>query len=453
MKEISPNWRDALPENAETFTAWTPMLQKSISFEEPSANDANPQWGIITGVVSTETVDADGDVILQKGLDWSFFLKKGIINYNHKDERLGEPLKVHCVGDVTFLKAALYLTVPRAAKIFETSTQMALAKANRSYGFSIEGQVISRDPNNPHIVTKAIVYATSVCEYPKNGDSSWKPLLKKAMSFFSDAPSDPASPADALVDVFLERAGLSRLIRKSFPETPEAVASTLLAMAGSAPKDTPMDIVTRETVTDELRKALGDEPTAEMVEKALASRAKPAVASTNAISAVIGELRKAFEAEQTSTIETVQKSLKDIEAATATAVDSHVAGLTKGIEARMGVLAKGLDVSLSAQAEQAAQLGRIEKALEAMGNTIEPPTAVLSPEAAAAPSPLEPSKTLAKSFSYEEISDFATAKVEALARSGGNLEPLTKAVADLDAQVDPNIIARDLANAGFNVRA
>ena len=64
-----------LNKSIELFSTWLPLgLVKS---EEEGRTK-------IGGIISTDTVDQQGDMILQEGMDFSYFLDKGYFNYEHK---------------------------------------------------------------------------------------------------------------------------------------------------------------------------------------------------------------------------------------------------------------------------------------------------------------------------------------------------------------------------------
>ena len=146
----------------------------------------------IGGIISTESPDKQGDVLIQKGLDFTDFLGNfGWINDNHSKattDILGYPESVDQFekGDVlpngqtapancTWMEGYL-LDTPKASEIWELG--QALQKAGRSLGYSVEGSILKRTgPLRKH-VAKAKVREVAVTKCPVNVDSGMQCLIK-----------------------------------------------------------------------------------------------------------------------------------------------------------------------------------------------------------------------------------------------------------------------------------
>jgi hypothetical protein len=134
-------------------------------------DDPEPLTARIGGVISTDSVDLQGESIDQDGLEWDYFLKSGWINWEHQpgpENILGEPIRVYRDGNKTKMEAKLYLTVPKAKQIYQTLCGMQKAGTSRRIGYSVEGKVRQRLGKR---VTKALVLNTSVTAHPVNRDS------------------------------------------------------------------------------------------------------------------------------------------------------------------------------------------------------------------------------------------------------------------------------------------
>jgi len=128
----------------------------------------------VEGIASSEDIDESGEIIKQDGLDWSYCLKTGAFNLDHKNEPkfiLGAPTEVYktTVGGVkaTAIRGVLYADKPIVKDVFETAKAME-STGLRRMGFSIEGRVLERDPRNPRIITKAKVLNVSITGNPCN---------------------------------------------------------------------------------------------------------------------------------------------------------------------------------------------------------------------------------------------------------------------------------------------
>jgi hypothetical protein len=146
-----------------------------IDLIKAEIDTTQPNTAKIAGVISTDEVDLQGERVLQKGLDFSYFLKKGTFNYEHQSgaqNMLGYPTKITQRKNYTEVEGVLLLDKPKARDIFETASAMRKAGGHRTLGFSVEGQVLERDPMDPKIVTKAKVINCAITSNPINPDTS-----------------------------------------------------------------------------------------------------------------------------------------------------------------------------------------------------------------------------------------------------------------------------------------
>ncbi len=172
-----------------------------VSFFEKS--DAEPAKARrIGGIISTETPDQQGETILQRGLDFSAFLKHGWFNDNHSKATAGilgypESVKLFRKGealpDGTIAKAqgtwaeGYMLDTPEAMKIWDLGR--ALQKTHRRLGFSVEGKVEARAGMNDNIIAKAKIRNVAITNCPVNADSRLEVLAKSLAAVESCEPS------------------------------------------------------------------------------------------------------------------------------------------------------------------------------------------------------------------------------------------------------------------------
>lgn len=146
-----------------------------------------PNTARIAGIISTDEVDLQGERVMQDGLDFSYFLKKGTFNYEHKpgaENMLGYPTKINQRKDRTEVEGILLLDKPKARDIYETAQALTKAGGHRTLGFSVEGQVIERDNTDPKIVKKARVINCAITSNPINPDTSLN-LLKSVSALLN----------------------------------------------------------------------------------------------------------------------------------------------------------------------------------------------------------------------------------------------------------------------------
>jgi hypothetical protein len=133
----------------------------------------------IGGVISTEQKDRQGEVVLQRGLDFSDFLRGGWFNDNHSRETtgiVGYPEKVERRGRGHYVEGYLLEGHEPADKIWSLAN--SLQKTGRRLGFSIEGNVVSRDGMDGKTVAKARVRNVAITNCPVNTDTGLEVLAK-----------------------------------------------------------------------------------------------------------------------------------------------------------------------------------------------------------------------------------------------------------------------------------
>jgi hypothetical protein len=132
----------------------------------------------VEGIISTENEDAQGEVMVQKGMDFSYFKKRGYINFEHAQgpiNMIGSPVELKSMKykgtNATWMKGFLFSDNPKVQEIMTSVNAMKAADCDRGLGFSVEGAVIERDKNNPNIITKSKILNVSLVASPANPDS------------------------------------------------------------------------------------------------------------------------------------------------------------------------------------------------------------------------------------------------------------------------------------------
>jgi hypothetical protein len=179
-------------EDQDRFTTWLP-------FEPLTKSEViDPRIGLIEGVATTEAPDADGDIILTDGIDWSYFIGangtagKGFIIDEHpvgSHNVVGYPISISQTQvpykdklvKGTKVKAGLYLEDSRGKALFEKACTMRRAGGERRLGFSIEGSV-KPGGRKGKVVEKSQVKWLAITAAPKNDLSWWEPVAKSIMA-------------------------------------------------------------------------------------------------------------------------------------------------------------------------------------------------------------------------------------------------------------------------------
>lgn len=155
----------------------------------------------IGGIVSTGDIDRQGEQLIQKGLDFSPFLKGGWFNDNHDhstEALVGYPdlCELRQLGDGEtgwYVEGYLLKGHQRADNLWNIA--QALQKSDRRLGFSVEGAIEERDSKDPKIVRKASVREVAITRCPVNVNTGLD-ILAKSLSAGA-AVSDPGvSPGE-----------------------------------------------------------------------------------------------------------------------------------------------------------------------------------------------------------------------------------------------------------------
>lgn len=165
----------------DDFTIWQPGVVEILKGKDGEAEEKEGRR--IGGYCSTEHLDRQSEVVLQKGLDFSDFISYGYFNDNHNQ---GTSALVGVPESAEFHKGKGWYTTGHLLKGFSRSDDIwALAKSlegtKRRLGFSIEGKVVERNGNK---IVKAKIRNVAVTNCPVNPNCTWDLLSK---SFDGDA--------------------------------------------------------------------------------------------------------------------------------------------------------------------------------------------------------------------------------------------------------------------------
>lgn len=188
-------------------------MEDQVLFELPVEMELRKSEGgdrrIIRGYASTETMDQDGETILQNGIDFSPLLKSGFINYDHQYRDIagakmpviiGFPLRAEVRDKGLWLESEL-LKSTDAGGI--TSEQLRLADemwalgvalqksgSGRKLAYSVEGGVIARHPKNSKKIMKSVVRHCALTHKPVNTEATVE-LFAKSFCCGRCSPDHP----------------------------------------------------------------------------------------------------------------------------------------------------------------------------------------------------------------------------------------------------------------------
>ena len=138
-----------------------------LSIEE-TMEKAQSGAAYVTGIASTSSEDSHGDVVEQGGIDWSPFLKKGWINYEHSPglaSVVGVPVSITKGKKATTLKSKIWGDIDLGKQLI--AIMRKAKQEGRSIGYSIEGRVKERDGNR---IVSSEIRNVSLVAHPANPD-------------------------------------------------------------------------------------------------------------------------------------------------------------------------------------------------------------------------------------------------------------------------------------------
>ncbi len=164
----------------------------------------------IGGLISTDSRDRQGEVVIQKGLDFTEFMDSGYFNDNHAkdtDSPVGYPqaetLQYISKGEVCpDGKAApgnghwaegYLLESKRGDKIWDLARALHKAGDERRLGFSIEGSIQKRIGKGRKTIAKAKVRNVAITNCPVNLDTRME-TLTKSLQLVEQAGDENWSP-------------------------------------------------------------------------------------------------------------------------------------------------------------------------------------------------------------------------------------------------------------------
>lgn len=136
---------------------------------------------IIQGIASTEDVDLQDEIVVQSGIDTSYFLKYGYINDDHKpgpEHKVGEPLEARSTKAGLWIKALLYTGDgtgdERCDYWWDMLERLERSGSNRKVGFSIQGKIQRRAGNS---IMKCWLQDVAITASPVN-THTWAEIVK-----------------------------------------------------------------------------------------------------------------------------------------------------------------------------------------------------------------------------------------------------------------------------------
>ncbi len=159
----------------DDFYVWVPGSVDILEKASENIEDTRP----IGGFCSTDRLDRQGEVVVQKGLDFGEFVKHGYFNDNHRQgtaDILGYPSTAVLKGGRWWTEGNLLKNFGPADKVWELAKALKASGAPRRLGFSIEGKILERGQRNR--ILRATVRNVAITNCPVNTECTWDVLTK-----------------------------------------------------------------------------------------------------------------------------------------------------------------------------------------------------------------------------------------------------------------------------------
>ena len=139
-------------------------------------------------MASTPDVDLQQEQIDPHGIDASYLLSDGWIDFEHdRDQVIGVPTKnTHVDQKGLFLEAKLFKNMPQVQDIINLYHNIKDNHINRKLGFSIEGNVLERDEDDDSIIRQVQITGVAVTKNPANTDATWELVSKSIFGLDED---------------------------------------------------------------------------------------------------------------------------------------------------------------------------------------------------------------------------------------------------------------------------
>ena len=160
-----------LDESQDRFALWTP-----INLDLTKGGEDGDVRLPIDGIASTEAEDADGETLIQKGIDWTDALSRyGGLTLEHPAGAF------NVIGDIestyettvdghaaTGIRGAIWKADKLGARVAEKLEGMKKSKARTQWGLSVEGRAVRRRAGRPKVIELSKIATVAVTSRPKN---------------------------------------------------------------------------------------------------------------------------------------------------------------------------------------------------------------------------------------------------------------------------------------------
>ena len=191
----------------EDFSFFMPV--QTVMKSGDKDKEDGKRW--IQGIASTNARDLQGEIVVQDGIDFDYFLKKGYFNDDHKDgpeHKVGEPVKCRVTENGLWVKGFLYKKQEKAQQYWDLiRAQEDEPDSNRRVGFSIQGKVLRRKGNT---IEKCWIQDIAITTAPINSNT-WAEVVKSLSNAQWSVGVDDAED--------INKGDLSTAVRNDLPDS------------------------------------------------------------------------------------------------------------------------------------------------------------------------------------------------------------------------------------------
>lgn len=223
--------------DSETFNFFVPAT--AISKGGGKGKNGR-RW--IQGIASTASRDLQGEVVNQNGIDFSYFLKHGYFNDDHKpgpEHKVGQPTECKVTKNGLWVKGFLFNNHKKADEYWELMNALTASDSNRKVGFSIQGKVKRRAGKE---IVECWIQDVAITPAPVN-TTTWAEIAKSLSASKWDLSKAEAPEEDAEDEEKALTAGGSPLVPES--------------LDGGVKKDRTSKALTYDEAVEHLQKSNG----------------------------------------------------------------------------------------------------------------------------------------------------------------------------------------------------
>lgn len=195
----------------DTFTFFVPATALEVT-KSGKGKDCK-RW--IQGIASTNSRDLQGEIVKQRGIDFSYFMKHGYFNDDHKpgpEHKVGQPTECKVTKNGFWVKGFLFNGQKKANEYWELMNALTQSDSDRKVGFSIQGKVKRRAGKE---ISECWIQDIALTPAPVN-TTTWAEIAKSlSASTWDFNKSDDVPDKDAEDEEKALSAGGSPLVPES----------------------------------------------------------------------------------------------------------------------------------------------------------------------------------------------------------------------------------------------